>query len=83
MLSIAIFLYSGLLILMLLYLQKTNEDIEVILLGNKCDKETERVIPKNHGEKVKRWIRNAFFLTFQNLILYFQKYGVKTEFKIL
>ncbi|KAH0617744.1 hypothetical protein JD844_016289, partial [Phrynosoma platyrhinos] len=32
--------------------EKADETVEVILLGNKCDKEMERVIPKNRGEKV-------------------------------
>lgn len=26
--------------------------MDVILLGNKCDKESERVVPKQRGEKV-------------------------------
>lgn len=26
--------------------------MDVILLGNKCDKESERVVPKQKGEKV-------------------------------
>ncbi|XP_019382298.1 PREDICTED: ras-related protein Rab-10-like [Gavialis gangeticus] len=32
--------------------QKADDEVEIILLGNKCDKETERVIPKQKGEKL-------------------------------
>ncbi|XP_054841544.1 ras-related protein Rab-10-like isoform X2 [Eublepharis macularius] len=31
--------------------EKADENVEVILLGNKCDNEAERVIPKQRGEK--------------------------------
>lgn len=43
--------------------EKTSEDVEVILLGNKCDKETERVIPKNSGEKLAWEYGIPFFET--------------------
>ncbi|XP_065609824.1 ras-related protein Rab-10-like isoform X2 [Cyrtonyx montezumae] len=35
--------------------EKAGDDVDVILLGNKCDKEAERVIPKHKGEK-KSWV---------------------------
>ncbi|XP_061453981.1 ras-related protein Rab-10-like isoform X2 [Rhineura floridana] len=42
--------------------EKADENVEIILLGNKCDKEAERVIPKNRGEKVKcPWRSFALF----------------------
>ncbi|XP_048363498.1 ras-related protein Rab-10-like isoform X2 [Sphaerodactylus townsendi] len=31
--------------------EKADENVEVILLGNKCDNEAERAIPKHRGEK--------------------------------
>ncbi|TFK00185.1 protein FAM65B [Platysternon megacephalum] len=31
--------------------QKADDEVDIVLLGNKCDKETERVIPKHRGEK--------------------------------
>ncbi|OXB56769.1 hypothetical protein ASZ78_004325 [Callipepla squamata] len=40
--------------------EKAGDDVDVILLGNKCDKEAERVIPKHKGEKVPL-ITDAFF----------------------
>ncbi|XP_066480520.1 ras-related protein Rab-10-like [Tiliqua scincoides] len=43
--------------------EKTDEDVEVILLGNKCDKETERVVPKNSGEKLAWEYGIPFFET--------------------
>ncbi|KAG8429124.1 hypothetical protein GDO86_018256, partial [Hymenochirus boettgeri] len=30
---------------------KAGEEVEVVLLGNKCDKEGERVVAKERGEK--------------------------------
>ncbi|NXX68245.1 RAB10 protein, partial [Spizella passerina] len=32
--------------------EKAGDEVDVILLGNKCDKESERVVPKQKGEKV-------------------------------
>ncbi|XP_059580121.1 ras-related protein Rab-10 isoform X2 [Alligator mississippiensis] len=32
--------------------EKADDEVEIILLGNKCDKKTERVIPKQKGEKL-------------------------------
>ncbi|KAJ6662097.1 hypothetical protein lerEdw1_012562 [Lerista edwardsae] len=58
--------------------EKTNEDVEVILLGNKCDKETERVIPKNSGEKNKQKLQPLFD---QMSIMYFDKVGKLTKQK--
>lgn len=38
----------------LYYFQHANEDVERMLLGNKCDMEDKRVVPKAKGEQV-RW----------------------------
>uniref|UniRef100_R4G9W2 small monomeric GTPase n=1 Tax=Anolis carolinensis TaxID=28377 RepID=R4G9W2_ANOCA len=43
--------------------EKTDETINIILLGNKCDKEMERVIPKNRGEKLAWEYGIPFFET--------------------
>uniref|UniRef100_A0A8D2KUH8 small monomeric GTPase n=1 Tax=Varanus komodoensis TaxID=61221 RepID=A0A8D2KUH8_VARKO len=43
--------------------EKTDENVEIILLGNKCDKETERVIPKSRGEKLAWEYGIPFFET--------------------
>uniref|UniRef100_A0A8B9V800 small monomeric GTPase n=1 Tax=Anas zonorhyncha TaxID=75864 RepID=A0A8B9V800_9AVES len=32
--------------------EKAGDEVDVILLGNKCDKESERVVPKRKGEKL-------------------------------
>ncbi|XP_025907414.1 ras-related protein Rab-10-like [Nothoprocta perdicaria] len=32
--------------------EKAGDEVDVVLLGNKCDKETERVVPKQKGEKL-------------------------------
>ncbi|XP_026697256.1 ras-related protein Rab-10-like [Athene cunicularia] len=32
--------------------EKAGDEVDVILLGNKCDKESERVVPKHKGEKL-------------------------------
>ncbi|NXG67447.1 RAB10 protein, partial [Hemiprocne comata] len=32
--------------------EKAGDEVDVILLGNKCDKEAERVVPKQKGEKL-------------------------------
>ncbi|XP_025928616.1 ras-related protein Rab-10-like [Apteryx rowi] len=32
--------------------EKAGDEVDIILLGNKCDKETERVVPKHKGEKL-------------------------------
>ncbi|NXW88555.1 RAB10 protein, partial [Alopecoenas beccarii] len=32
--------------------EKAGDEVDVILLGNKCDKESERVVPKQKGEKL-------------------------------
>lgn len=36
------------------FFQHANEDVERMLLGNKCDMEDKRVVPKAKGEQV-RW----------------------------
>lgn len=33
--------------------QHANEDVERMLLGNKCDMDDKRVVPKGKGEQVK------------------------------
>ena len=33
-------------------LQHASTDVEVILVGNKCDLESKRVIPRNRGQQV-------------------------------
>lgn len=38
--------------LSLVSLQHANEDVERMLLGNKCDMEDKRVVPKAKGEQV-------------------------------
>nr|XP_060631215.1 ras-related protein Rab-10-like isoform X1 [Anolis sagrei ordinatus] len=43
--------------------EKTEETVDIILLGNKCDKEMERVIPKNRGEKLAWEYGIPFFET--------------------
>ncbi|CAM2106582.1 ras-related protein Rab-10 isoform X1 [Caretta caretta] len=47
--------------------EKADDEVDIVLLGNKCDKETERVIPKHNGEKdflLLRWkeLRFSLFL---------------------
>ncbi|XP_074799205.1 uncharacterized protein LOC141981431 isoform X2 [Natator depressus] len=47
--------------------EKADDEVDIVLLGNKCDKETERVIPKHSGEKdflLLRWkeLRFSLFL---------------------
>ncbi|XP_053570981.1 ras-related protein Rab-10 isoform X2 [Bombina bombina] len=37
---------------------KAGEDVEVVLLGNKCDKEDEREVSKEKGEKRSSLLRN-------------------------
>ncbi|NXG50025.1 RAB10 protein, partial [Psilopogon haemacephalus] len=32
--------------------EKAGDEVDIILLGNKCDKESERVVPKQKGEKL-------------------------------
>lgn len=36
------------------FFQHANEDVERMLLGNKCDMDDKRVVPKAKGEQV-RW----------------------------
>ncbi|XP_062986771.1 ras-related protein Rab-10-like isoform X1 [Elgaria multicarinata webbii] len=43
--------------------EKTDENVEIILLGNKCDKETERAVSKNRGEKLAWEYGIPFFET--------------------
>ncbi|POI26666.1 hypothetical protein CIB84_009584 [Bambusicola thoracicus] len=31
---------------------KAGDEVDIVLLGNKCDKESERVVPKHKGEKL-------------------------------
>ncbi|KAM4689158.1 ras-related protein Rab-10-like [Discoglossus pictus] len=42
---------------------KAGEDVEVVLLGNKCDKEDERVVSKEKGEKLAWEFGIPFFET--------------------
>lgn len=37
----------------LYHFQHANEDVERMLLGNKCDMEDKRVVPKAKGEQVR------------------------------
>ena len=37
---------------LLLSLQHASTDVEVILVGNKCDLESKRVVPHNRGKQV-------------------------------
>lgn len=39
---------------MFYFFQHANEDVERMLLGNKCDMDDKRVVPKAKGEQV-RW----------------------------
>uniref|UniRef100_A0A8V0XJV7 small monomeric GTPase n=1 Tax=Gallus gallus TaxID=9031 RepID=A0A8V0XJV7_CHICK len=32
--------------------EKAGDEVDIVLLGNKCDKESERVVPKHKGEKL-------------------------------
>nr|XP_056710653.1 ras-related protein Rab-10-like [Euleptes europaea] len=43
--------------------EKADENVEVILLGNKCDNEAERAIPKHRGEKLAWEYGVPFFET--------------------
>uniref|UniRef100_A0A803VNU1 small monomeric GTPase n=1 Tax=Ficedula albicollis TaxID=59894 RepID=A0A803VNU1_FICAL len=43
--------------------EKAGEEVDVILLGNKCDKESERVVPKQKGEKLAWEYGMPFFET--------------------
>ncbi|XP_015270037.1 PREDICTED: ras-related protein Rab-10-like [Gekko japonicus] len=43
--------------------EKVDENVEVILLGNKCDKEAERAVPKHRGEKLAWEYGIPFFET--------------------
>uniref|UniRef100_A0ACB8FD93 Ras- protein Rab-10 n=1 Tax=Sphaerodactylus townsendi TaxID=933632 RepID=A0ACB8FD93_9SAUR len=43
--------------------RKADENVEVILLGNKCDNEAERAIPKHRGEKLAWEYGIPFFET--------------------
>ncbi|XP_062424241.1 ras-related protein Rab-10-like [Rhea pennata] len=43
--------------------EKAGDDVDIILLGNKCDKETERVVPKHKGEKLAWEYGIPFFET--------------------
>ena len=38
--------------MLLLSLQHASTDVEVILVGNKCDLESKRVVPHNRGQQV-------------------------------
>ncbi|KAG8133562.1 hypothetical protein E2320_011345, partial [Naja naja] len=42
---------------------KVGENTDIILLGNKCDKEAERIISKNKGEKLAWEYGIPFFET--------------------
>ena len=41
--------------------EHANEDVEKMILGNKCDMEDKRVIPKERGEAIGKENRNVFF----------------------
>ncbi|XP_074918124.1 ras-related protein Rab-10-like [Chelonoidis abingdonii] len=43
--------------------EKADDEVDIVLLGNKCDKETERVIPKHRGEKLAWEYGIPFFET--------------------
>ncbi|XP_071410706.1 ras-related protein Rab-10-like isoform X2 [Pithys albifrons albifrons] len=43
--------------------EKAGDEVDVILLGNKCDKESERVVPKQKGEKLAWEYGIPFFET--------------------
>uniref|UniRef100_A0A8D2NNP6 small monomeric GTPase n=1 Tax=Zosterops lateralis melanops TaxID=1220523 RepID=A0A8D2NNP6_ZOSLA len=43
--------------------EKAGDEVDVILLGNKCDKESERVVPKQKGEKLAWEYGMPFFET--------------------
>ncbi|XP_007058865.2 ras-related protein Rab-10 isoform X1 [Chelonia mydas] len=43
--------------------EKADDEVDIVLLGNKCDKETERVIPKHSGEKLAWEYGVPFFET--------------------
>ncbi|XP_051626138.1 ras-related protein Rab-10-like isoform X1 [Manacus candei] len=43
--------------------EKAGDEVDVILLGNKCDKESERVVPKQKGEKIAWEYGIPFFET--------------------
>ncbi|NXK91400.1 RAB10 protein, partial [Formicarius rufipectus] len=43
--------------------EKAGDEVDVILLGNKCDKESERVVPKEKGEKIAWEYGIPFFET--------------------
>lgn len=45
---------NNLLIFVFYFFQHANEDVERMLLGNKCDMDDKRVVPKAKGEQV-RW----------------------------
>lgn len=45
----------------LFFLQHANEDVEKMILGNKCDMEDKRVIPKEKGEAVSLIFFFLFF----------------------
>lgn len=49
-------------------LQKVDENVDVVLLGNKCDKEAERTIPKQKGEKVG--IHHKYMISSLNLRIF-------------
>ena len=40
--------------------EHANEDVEKMILGNKCDMEDKRVIPKERGEAIGKGKRNVF-----------------------
>ncbi|XP_075776875.1 ras-related protein Rab-10-like isoform X1 [Pelodiscus sinensis] len=43
--------------------EKAGDEVDIVLLGNKCDKEAERVIPKQRGEKLAWEYGIPFFET--------------------
>ncbi|XP_074843330.1 ras-related protein Rab-10-like isoform X2 [Carettochelys insculpta] len=43
--------------------EKADDEVDIVLLGNKCDKETERIIPKHRGEKLAWEYGVPFFET--------------------
>ena len=53
--------------------EHANKDVEKMILGNKCDMEDKRVIPKEKGEDVSKptvhkwkWTHRSFYIMYYN-----------------